>query len=60
MEAISFNSREAAEQYLRGHGFAFMGAPDRWRLIKSDETTYARISQQSDSWIVTIGSPKRR
>jgi hypothetical protein len=39
----TFATHAEALNHLKGAGFIFMGAPDRWRKIGEARTAYARI-----------------
>ncbi len=43
MDQVRFGSVEEAEGYLRTEGFAFQGAPHRWRKREGDTVIRADI-----------------
>jgi hypothetical protein len=45
---------EAAEASLRGEGFAFRGAPSRWRKDDADEAVYAQVLRTRDGTVAIL------
>jgi hypothetical protein len=54
----TFATHAEALNHLKGAGFVFMGAPDRWRKIGEARTAYARITATACTFQIRFGPSK--
>ena len=56
MQTRRFPSRTEAEDFLKSEGFAFQGAPNRWRKQDGGRILYAEVLTVRDSAVVVVTS----
>ncbi len=60
MKARRFPGPSEAEAWLRAQGFAFQGAPNRWRRHSEDGVSYALVRPTgSRAVVVWVSDPRR-
>jgi len=57
MQTRRFPSRTEAEDFLKSEGFAFQGAPNRWRKQDGGRILYAEVLTVRDSAVVVTSHP---
>jgi len=54
VESMRFHSIEDAMSFLAVSGFSFVGAPNRWKRVSSNEVAYAFVTETDAGAVVTI------